>query len=278
MECYRKTVSDFRKKLRDLGTPYKPIVRSDRLVWARLQAEARQNSGRHPMIVPPELQCASLRQHSFERESPWLRGSATTGPIRVPAVRDRGICVMASAGCRERTSFVAHTLSSDMFDRSIGLMVGASTTQVQIGSPTGPVPDLADLQPPRSRNITRGRSAWRSGRQRPNGQPPATARHSRPPAAPVSWRHSNGLVVTSITSSRSGRFADDRRRPVDSSPAGRLHRSVDGRPPRAGDHAPSDRQPRRSTLAGQDNLDVRSHALRRARSRHRGRLHPRHDH
>ena len=32
-----------------------------------------------------------------------------------------------------------------MFDRSIGLMIGASTTQVQIGSPTGPVPDLADL-------------------------------------------------------------------------------------------------------------------------------------
>ena len=145
MECYRKTVSDFRKKLRDLGTPYKPIVRSDRLAWARLQAQARQNSGRGPMTVPRQVQCASLRQHSFERESPWLRGSATTGPIRVPAVRDRGICVMASVDSSERASFFAHTLTVDMFDRSIGLMIGASTTQVQIGSPKNPVPGLADL-------------------------------------------------------------------------------------------------------------------------------------
>jgi hypothetical protein len=145
MDCYRRIMTNVRKKLRDLGTSYKPIVRSDVLARAQLQARARHISGQQPMTVPHELQCASLRQHSFEREIPWLSGSNTTGPIRVPAVRDRGVCVMSSMDSTERASFFAHALRIDMFDRSIGLMIAASTTQVQIGSPKGSVPGLADL-------------------------------------------------------------------------------------------------------------------------------------
>ena len=145
MECYRKTVTNLRKKLRERGMPYKPIVRSDKLGWAQLQARARHNSGPQPMAVPPEVQCASLRRHSFERESPWLRGSNTTGPIRIAAVQDRGICVMSSVDSAERWSFFAHTLSIDMLDPTIGVMIAASTTQMQVLSPKGPVPDLAEL-------------------------------------------------------------------------------------------------------------------------------------
>lgn len=145
MECYRRIVNKLHKKLGRLGMSYKPILRSDRLAFANLQQQARHVTGRQPMTVPPEVQCASLRQHGFEREIPWLSGSKTTGPIRVPAIRDRGICVMASLDGDERWSFFTHTLCIDMLDPAIGLMIAASRTQVQVGSPKGPVPDLANL-------------------------------------------------------------------------------------------------------------------------------------
>ena len=201
MECYRRIVSELHKELRHLGMSYKPILRSDRLAFANLQQQARYVTGRQPMTVPPEVQCASLRQHSFEREIPWLSGSKTTGPIRVPAIQDRGICIMASLDGDERWSFFTHTLRIDMLDPAVGLMIAASTTQVQVGSPIGPVPDLAELAAATAQQHRSGdcclalpEDSAEHAAAGENAAPPARARRGLVAALEWALRHQHHLV------------------------------------------------------------------------------------
>ncbi len=50
MDSYRAIIKNLRKTLRDLQTPYVPIVVLEQLQWAELQARARARSGPQPIV------------------------------------------------------------------------------------------------------------------------------------------------------------------------------------------------------------------------------------
>ena len=165
-----------------------------------------------------------------------------------------------------------------MFDRSIGLIIGANTTQLQIGSPTGPVPDLTDLVATTSRSIARGSQCLEI--REATAERAATGDRAVLPAAgragllaTLEWarrrqHHLVELGPVSLTIAEGQSILSRVVAFTDGWTAGPLALAITLDPTGS----------RRSTLAGQDNLDVRSHAVCRVRSRHGGRPHRRHDH
>ena len=148
LDEYREIVGQVHRELIRNGTPYEPIVLEDSLIWAMLQASSRASVADPKMQVPHQLRCRPGDSAMPGDEPRGRIGSSDWGPIRIPRLTDRGVCLVAALDPDRRVDVTRTVLRADLVDEELGVMILATPLSVTIRAREGRVPRMDRLDVP----------------------------------------------------------------------------------------------------------------------------------
>jgi len=156
LDAFNRIVVKTWLTLKRQGTPYVPLAFRESVFDAALQAASRASITDPAMTVPGVLRCSSLRKDRAGRENPARFGSTSWGPIGIPRVAERGLCVIASFDFWRRFECVRKTVLADLVDDGAGICITSTPTAVVIRSRHGSIPAIQRLNVPQVRASPHG--------------------------------------------------------------------------------------------------------------------------